>query len=254
MKYTQALKPVFDRYDAKLKVIENICKKVAEGDYGGMNISGPPGIGKTTLVTALLAKYKAGNHYVVKGRSLTALGLYTLLHKYNGRGDVLIFDDADIKDLDTINLLKAACDTNAVSRLVSYEVSSVDKLGLPRHFQFRGGIVILTNRALADEKKLVHHLKALVDRCFSIELASFDSGSTFKLIAYMLYRHNVLKQFKFNDEVKDELLEYIADNTALMKTVSLRSLEKLAQYRRDFGADWRVYADATLLSSYDDEA
>ena len=70
----------------------------------------------------------------------------------------------------------------------------------------------------------------------------------------MLYRHNVLKQFKFTDEVKDELLEYIADNTALMKTVSLRSLEKLAQYRRDFGADWRVYADATLLSTYDDEA
>ena len=253
MKYTQALKPVFDHYDAKLRVIENICKKVASGDYGGLNISGPPGIGKTTLVTALLAKHKtAGSHYVVKGRSLTALGLYTLLHKYQNRGDVLVFDDADITDLDTINLLKAACDTNAGSRLVSYEVSSVDKLGLQRQFYFRGGIVILTNRALADEKKLVNHLKALVDRCFSIELAAFDSGSTFKLIAYMLYRHDVLKQFKFTDEVKDELLEYIADNQAILKTVSLRTLEKLAQYRRDFGNDWRVYADATLLSTIDD--
>ena len=254
MKYAQALKPVFDHYDAKLRVVDNLCKKIASGDYTGLNISGPPGIGKTTLVTALLAKYKTGSHYVVKGRSLTALGLYTLLHKYSNRGDVIVFDDADIKDLDTINLLKAAADTTPGPRLVSYEVSSVHRLGLQPNFMYSGSIVILTNRALADEKKLVNHLKALVDRCKAVELAAFDGGSTFKLIAYMLYRHDILKQYNFTDELKDELLEYIADNQAIMKTVSLRTLEKLADYRRDFGDDWEMFAEATLLTTHSDEA
>ena len=251
----EALNREFARLEGKLNTVEGICKDIAQGKTGGLVLSGPPGVGKTYSVMSFLAKHKkkSGHHYIFKGK-ITPFNIYPTLYRYRETGDVVVFDDADINDLDAINLLKAAGDTTPGPRLVSYESTSVDKLGIDRNFMFSGGIVILTNKAFEDEKRMRHHYAALSDRLHNVRLANFNKVDAMMMIYYMTIKRDVLKQYNFTAEQVADILCYIRENKNWLKHMSLRTLFKIADEVRKNPTNWTVFCDATLLddSTYGD--
>lgn len=251
----EALNREFARLEGKLNTVEGICKDIAQGKTGGLVLSGPPGVGKTYSVMSFLAKHKkkSGHHYIFKGK-ITPFNIYPTLYRYREAGDVVVFDDADINDLDAINLLKAAGDTTPGPRLVSYESTSVDKLGIDRNFMFSGGIVILTNKAFEDEKRMRHHYAALSDRLHNVRLANFNKVDAMMMIYYMTIKRDVLKQYNFEAEQIADILCYIRENKNWLKHMSLRTLFKIADEVRKNPTTWQIFCDATLLddSTYGD--
>ena len=251
----EALNREFARLDGKLNTVEGICKDIAQGKTGGLVLSGPPGVGKTYSVMSFLAKYKKpkSHHYIFKGK-ITPFNIYPTLYRYRDAGDVVVFDDADINDLDAINLLKAAGDTTSGPRLVSYESTSIDKLGIDRNFMFNGGIIILTNKAFEDEKRMRHHYDALADRLHNVRLANFNNVDAMMMIYYMTIKRDVLKPYNFTAAQIADILCYIRENKNWLKCMSLRTLKKIADEVKKRPNNWTVFCDATLLddSTYGD--
>jgi len=251
----EALNREFARLDGKLNTVESICKSICEGKTGGLVVSGPPGVGKSSSVMSFITKYiQPDKHcYVVKGK-VTAYNIYPILYRYRESGDIVVFDDADISDLDSINILKAAGDTTSSARLVSYESTSIDKLGIERNFLFSGGIIILTNKAFEDEKRLRHHFDALADRLHNIRLANFNNADAMMMIYYMTIHRNILKKYKFKSQQIADILLYMRENKNWLKHMSLRTVCKIADEMLKNPTGWRVFCDATLLddSTYGD--
>lgn len=86
-----------------------------------------------------------GYRYVIIGGYTTAKALYRALYNFRS-GAVIVLDDCDaaMKDSNSIELLKNACDSSAVRR-VSWNSEMRQSDDLPRSFEFRSSVVVITN-------------------------------------------------------------------------------------------------------------
>lgn len=86
-----------------------------------------------------------GCRYVIIGGYTTAKALYRALYNFRS-GAVIVLDDCDaaMKDTNSIELLKNACDSSAVRR-VSWNSEMRQGDDLPRSFEFRSSVVVITN-------------------------------------------------------------------------------------------------------------
>jgi hypothetical protein len=135
-------------------------------------------------------------------------------------------------------------------RVINWESTTamLNSLGLPTRFDFNGSVILITNVGFGGAvTKQLAHLNALKDRSFCIPVADGGSQSAYKQIAYMLYKHDILKDYNLTSEVKLELLEYINCNLDNLYTVSLRTIIKLAEVYRLNPTGWRDDADAAFL-------
>jgi len=136
---------------------EQLVSMVASGSTASCVITGEGGLGKTYSVLKALkasgmtdiSEYAVGDivpprksFRVIKGFS-TAKGLYKIL--FENRNSVIVFDDCDsiLKDPDALNILKGALDSYD-KRVITWNTSITDD-GLPRSFEFRGGVVFVSN-------------------------------------------------------------------------------------------------------------
>ena len=130
-------------------------------------ICGAPGIGKTYRIMQAIkkeGKIRGRDYEVIKGKC-TPLKLYTMLHDYQKKGQLLIIDDADsvITDDTSIQLVKAATDSSD-ERIVAYASSAMpqvpeEMVGLysdweqnakgqwtyPKNFVYEGGLIVISN-------------------------------------------------------------------------------------------------------------
>lgn len=132
--------------------LERLTKMVGRGIQPSLVITGMAGMGKTYIVKETLKNMglKESTDFVhFKGRA-TAAGLYITL--YENSNAVIVLDDCDsvFKDDDAVNILKAALDsydTRRISYISSRPLKDSYDQAVPRHFEFTGKIIFISNIA-----------------------------------------------------------------------------------------------------------
>lgn len=242
--------PINERFD----FVANLVEMVATKQTPSVIITGEGGLGKSFTVkkaldkcglrdmSEVLAESDIGSvvmsekcYVVMKGYS-TAKALYRTL--YENRNSVIVFDDCDsiLKDVDALNVLKGALDSFD-KRIISWNSELRDD-SIPRMFQFKGGIVFISNMK---PEKLDQALKT---RSMCVDL----SMSTDQKLDRM---EHILEQGEFLENVcieyKRDAINMIRANKDSCKEISLRTLIQISKIRQANQANWDKLAKYMLV-------
>lgn len=231
--------------------VEQLVTMVATKQTPSCIITGEGGLGKSfTVLQALknaglrdISEFEVNETVgvmkafrIVKGFS-TAKGLYRIL--YENQNNIVVFDDCDsiLRDQDALNLLKGALDSFD-KRLITWN-TSIDNDGLPRFFQFKGGVVFISNMT-SDKIN-----QAIKSRSMNIDL----SMSVDQKLDRMEF---IAKQDSFLPDVpssyKQEALSVIRDYKKEAKELSLRTLITVTKIRNSGNSNWHDLAKYMLVS------
>lgn len=212
--------------------VDNLVKMVANKSTPSAVITGEGGLGKSfTVINALKAaglkdvsEVDPGTvvassrvFRVVKGFS-TAKGLYRVLHE--NRNSIIVFDDCDsvLKDPDALNLLKGALDSFD-KRLITWN-TSVSGDGLPRVFEFTGGVIFISNMP---QEKIDQALKT---RSMNVDL-SMSTDQKIERMQHIVNSGAFLPDVSAT--VKNQAVALIKKHAADAREISLRTLIKTSK-------------------------
>lgn len=250
---------IMDRLRERFTILTDMTKAVKQGLVRAMIVSGPPGVGKSFGVEEVLQKddlfntlaEKKPRYEVVKG-AMSAIGLYAKLFEFSKKGNVVVFDDCDsilMEDL-SLNILKGALDSSK-RRFISWNTDSriLRSEGIPDRFEFCGAAIFITNIKFEHvrSKKLRDHLDALESRCHYIDL-QMDTNREKILRIKQIVGDGMLDDRDNLDQIaKDEVVEFINENQAKLRELSLRMVLKIADLRESFPTNWRAMAQTTCM-------
>lgn len=252
---TMAKDPTLDRMEDRFEEEERALPEERFSDMEayvqnvilGLDVSalicGAPGVGKTYRIMQAIkkaGKVRGIDYEVIKGKA-TPMALYTLMHDYQSRGQLLVIDDADaiIKDEVMINLVKAATDSSD-ERIVAYSSSTMptvpeeklneycdfeqDAKGIwryPKNFVYEGGMIIITNMNAGQIDTAIRSRALICDLNFTTaEVLDLVRGLSPHIAPELL-----------TPESKDKALEYLeelAESGAPME-ISIRSFTLVAK-------------------------
>jgi hypothetical protein len=249
---------IVERLRVRFNILTEMTKAVRGGTVRAMIVSGPPGVGKSFGVEEVLGKddlfdmmgERKPRYEIVKG-AMSALGLYSKLYEYSDAKSVLVFDDCDSVLLDdlSLNILKAALDSSK-KRTISWNTDSrmLRSEGIPDKFEFKGGAIFITNIKFENvrSKKLQDHLAALESRCHYIDL-QMDTDREKVLRIRQIVEDGMLDTYEFEDEAKDEIVDFIVANKSKLRELSLRTVLKVADLRKSFANTWKEMATVTVM-------
>ena len=249
---------IIERLRNRFDVLQQMTKAVKEGTVRAMIVTGPPGVGKSFGVEEVLAKDDLFNalgqrkpkYEIVKG-AMSAIGLYAKLYNYSEKGNVIVFDDCDSVLLDdlSLNILKAALDSSK-KRRISWNTDSrlLRSEGVPDSFEFKAGAIFITNIKFENvrSKKLQDHLAALESRCHYIDL-QMDTDREKVLRIKQIVQDGMLDSYELEEIARDEVVDYIIENRAKMRELSLRTVLKVADLRKSFPTTWTSMAEVTVM-------
>jgi hypothetical protein len=230
---------------------DQLVKMVAKGQTASCVITGEGGLGKSyTVMKALrdaglkdISEMPIGEvipprgcFRVVKGFS-TAKGLYRIL--FENQNSIIVFDDCDsiLKDPDALNLLKGALDSYD-KRYITWNTSINDD-GLPRSFEFKGGVVFVSNMA-ADKIS-----QAIRSRAMNVDLSMTTDQKIERMETIMRsdeFMYDVPMPFKI------ESLELIRKNKDTASEISLRTLINVTKIRNSGNSNWESLAKYMLVN------
>ena len=250
---------IYTRLAERFDILTEMTKAVKSGNVRAMIVSGPPGVGKSFGVEAVLQKDDLFNKLaerkpkfeVVKG-AMSAIGLYAKLYEFSERGNVVVFDDCDSVLLDdlSLNILKGALDSSE-RRFISWNTDSrlLRSEGIPDRFEFKGAAIFITNIKFEHvrSKKLKDHLDALESRCHYIDLQMDTTREKILRIKQVVRDAGMLDRYEFDTVVKDELIQFVEDNKEKLRELSLRMVLKLADLRKSFPTNWIAMARTTCM-------
>jgi hypothetical protein len=249
---------IIERTRMRFDILTEMTKAVKAGDVRAMIVTGPPGVGKSFGVEAVLEKDDLFNalgerkpkYEIVKG-AMSAIGLYSKLYEFSDSKSIIVFDDCDSILLDdvSLNILKAALDTSK-KRTISWNTDSrvLRSEGVPNKFDFKGGAIFITNLKFENvrSKKLQEHLAALESRCHYIDL-KMDTDREKVLRIEQIVKDGMLNDYNLTDEAKTQVVEFIKENRAHMRELSLRTVLKVADLRKSFPSNWVNMARVTVM-------
>lgn len=251
---------IIERLRERFEILDHMTAAVKGGDVRAMIVSGPPGVGKSFGVEAVLEKADLFNkiasvkpkYEVVKG-AMSAIGLYAKLFEYSEKGNVIVFDDCDSILLDdlSLNILKGALDSSE-RRFISWNTDSrlLRSEGIPDRFEFKAGAIFITNIKFehVKSKKLRDHLDALESRCHYIDL-QMDTQREKILRIKQIVKDGMLDRYDFDQPelVRDELVQFVEANADKLRELSLRMVLKLADLRKSFPSSWQAMAKTTCM-------
>lgn len=249
---------ILSRLNERFDILTEMTKAVKRGDVRAMIVSGPPGVGKSHNVEAVLQKdglfdtlgERKPKFEVVKG-AMSSIGLYKKLYEFSDSKHVLVFDDCDdiLQDELSLNILKGALDSSA-RRFISWNTDSriLRSEGIPDRFEFKGAAVFITNIKFEHvrSKKLRSHLDALESRCHYMDL-EMDTQREKMLWIHNIVEKGMLDRYEFEDAVRAEVLEFINTNKDRLRELSLRMVLKIADLRRAFPKSWTSMAQTTCM-------
>lgn len=250
---------ILERLGERFQILHDMTKAVKQGDVRAMIVSGPPGVGKSFGVEAVLAKADLFNtlaerkpkYEIVKG-AMSAIGLYAKLYEFSEAGNVVVFDDCDSVLLDdlSLNILKGALDSSK-RRFISWNTDSrlLRSEGVPNRFEFRGSAIFITNIKFEHikSKKLRDHLDALESRCHYIDLEMDTEREKILRIRQVVNQGEMLEHYDFSEIQKDEILDFIDQYRDKLRELSLRMVIKIADLRKGMPNNWMAVAKTTCM-------
>jgi hypothetical protein len=250
---------ILERLAERFMILDEMTKAVKSGDVRAMIVSGPPGVGKSYGVEAVLQKQdlfntlssKKPKFEVVKG-AMSSLGLYAKLYEFSEAGNVIVFDDCDSVLMDelSLNILKGALDSGD-RRFISWNTDSrlLRNEGIPDRFEFKGSAIFITNIKfeMVKSKKLREHLNALESRCHYIDLQMDTMREKLLRIKQVVNTAGMLDRYDFTDEQKQEIVQFVEDNKMKLRELSLRMVLKIADLRKSFANSWKAMAATTCM-------
>lgn len=249
---------IVTRLRERFDILTDMTKAVKAGNIRAMIVSGPPGVGKSFGVEAVLEKdglfdnlaERKPKFEIVKG-AMSSIGLYSKLYEYSKAGNVVVFDDCDsilMEDL-SLNILKGALDSSN-RRFISWNTDSriLRSEGIPSRFEFCAGAIFITNIKFEHvrSKKLRDHLDALESRCHYIDL-QMDTTREKLLRIKQIIGDGMLDKYEFHDAVKAEIVDFIIDNADKLRELSLRMVLKIADLKKSFPLNYQAMARTTCF-------
>jgi hypothetical protein len=249
---------ILERLNERFDILTEMTKAVKRGDVRAMIVSGPPGVGKSHNVEAVLQKdglfdvlgERKPRFEVVKG-AMSSIGLYSKLYEFSDAKSVLVFDDCDdiLQEELSLNILKGALDSNA-RRFISWNTDSriLRSEGIPDRFEFKGAAIFITNIKFEHvrSKKLRSHLDALESRCHYMDL-EMDTQREKMLWIHNIVQQGMLERYEFGEEAKAEVLAFINQNKDALRELSLRMVLKISDLRKAFPKSWTAMARTTCM-------
>ena len=247
---------IIERLRERFDMLKDMTKAVRKGDVRAMIVSGPPGVGKSHGVEEVLERYemmqKLGatkTHEVIKG-AMSPIGLYCKLYKMADKGKVVVFDDCDgiFQDELSLNILKAALDSKK-ERYIHWNTDSfkLRNEGVPDRFKFEASAIFITNLKFDKVKgKLREHLSALESRCHYMDL-TIDTERDKILRIKQIVSDGMLNDYKFDEEMVEEIVDYVDINKTRLRELSLRTVLKIADLAKAFPDRWEAMAENTVM-------
>ena len=246
-----------DRLRERFDMLEDMTRACKKGDVRAMIVSGPPGVGKSFGVEKVLGRHdmiatlseSAPKYEVVKG-AMSAIGLYCKLYKFADKDNVIVFDDCDSVFADELclNILKAALDSKKTRRIHwNTDSFKLRNEGVPDSFEFKGSAIFITNLKFDKSKgKIREHLMALESRCHYVDL-TIDTEREKMLRIKQIVRDGMLTEYKFSEELHQEIIDFVDINKARLRELSLRTVLKVADLAKAFPSKWEAMAENTVM-------
>ena len=248
---------VIERIRERFDMLKDMTKAVKKGAVRAMIVSGPPGVGKSHGVEEVLERYDTLEHLggsskytIVKG-AMSPIGLYCKLFNYADKDNVIVFDDCDaiFEEPLALNILKAALDSKK-KRTIHWNTDSfkLRNEGVPDSFEFKGSAIFITNLDFHDvkSKKIRSHLEALESRCHYMDLTIHSERDKMLRIAQVI-KDGMLDQYDLEDEVKEEIIDFVDINKKRLRELSLRTVLKVADLAVAFPQRWEAMAENTVM-------
>ena len=230
---------------------EQLVRMVAKGETASCVITGEGGLGKSyTVMKALRSSGlqdiselpigevipPRGCFRVIKGFS-TAKGLYRIL--FENQNSICVFDDCDsiLKDPDALNLLKGALDSYD-RRFITWN-TSVNDDGLPRSFEFKGGVVFISN--LSQDKIS----QAIRSRAMNVDL-SMTIDQKIERMETIMHSDEFMPYVSI--EYKMDSLNVIKENKEAASEISLRTLINVTKIRNSGNDNWKALAKYMMVN------
>jgi len=249
---------IMDRIEQRFNILDDMTKAAIAGDIRAMIVTGPPGVGKSYGVEYQLEKaglfdtlgQRKVKYEVIKG-AMTPIGLYCTLYRHSDPRNVLVFDDCDSILLDDIalNILKAALDSGKKRRIHwNSDSAMLRREGVPDQFDFKGSVIFITNLKFENlkSKKLQDHLEALQSRCHFLDLTLNTTRDKILRIKQIFRKGDLFQDYDFSPEQGDEIVQFMQDNHARMREISLRMALKLADLTK-VTSNWKALAENTCM-------
>lgn len=237
--------------------LEDFVNMVADRETASLLVTGEGGLGKTYTVNKALKAAGLKNsadeiglgsddtmlesssrkvYSVVKGYS-TAKGLYRTL--YENRNRIVIFDDCDsvLRDPVALNLLKGALDSYD-RRIISWNAESFGDDDLPRSFEFKGGVIFISNYQIYKIDQ------AIRSRCICVDL-SMNPTQKIERMGAIIKGEDFLPEYEM--KTKEMALEFLSSMKDELKEFSLRELIKVTKVAGR-GDGWKDRAEYLLTA------
>lgn len=243
-------KPHFS-INERFEFLEMHTNRVIDGSIPSMIVTGSGGLGKTYTVLQCFESRglqnalsfltekdgevnddisDMGDYMYVKGFS-TAKGLYRTL--YQNRNRIVVFDDCDkvLEDKVAINILKGALDSSE-HRYLSWNAELPADSDVPRNFEFKGGVIFISNKNQGDLDG------AIKSRCTRVDLAMTTEERIERMEQIL---PNMLPHIPM--DAKLEALEFLRDNAHVATDLNMRTLIDVCKLRHDNKPNWRRAAE-----------
>ena len=243
--------PINERF----AIMEDYVDMVSHRQLASTIVTGEGGLGKSFTVMRTLSKNglrdvssmepddsSERGFIVVKGFS-TAKGMFRTL--YENRNRIVIFDDADsvLRDVNAVNILKAACDSYD-KRVVTWNAES--SFGgdddLPKSFEFKGGVIFISNMP---KHKIPQALRSRA-MCADVSMTRSEVIDRMRVI---VESDEFMPEFIL--EHKMDALEFIAENAfnPAITELNLRSLVNVVKARAAKPDTWKRMGLYSMINS-----
>ena len=248
-----------DRFgiNERFDFLTDFVNMVADRTSASLLVTGEGGLGKTFTVNKALKDAGLKNtgdligfgsddnlfeeqskkvYTVVKGYS-TAKGLYRTL--YENRNRVVVFDDCDsvLRDPVALNLLKGALDSYD-KRVISWNAESFGDDDLPRSFEFKGGVIFVSNLPLYKIDQAVR------SRVIPVDLTMTQAQKIERMEA-IIKSDEFLPEYQMDTKV--EALKFLEKMKDEAKELSFRTLIAVTKVASR-GGNWERRAEYLLTA------